>query len=94
MRFKWLEKKADFRSSIDNTQNENESHKNRPEDRSSRHIPGKRKIIKEKPDQMDFQTKRLEKPKTNRALDKRSAFKTVPRNKFKKEKELLHNPCC
>jgi hypothetical protein len=64
MRFKWLEKKADFLSSIDNTQNENESHKNRPEDRSSRHIPGKRKIIKEKLDQMDFQTKRLEKPKT------------------------------
>jgi hypothetical protein len=30
MRFKWLEKKADFRSSIDNTQNENEPHKNRP----------------------------------------------------------------
>jgi hypothetical protein len=97
MRFKWLEKKADFRSSIDNTQNENEPHKNRPKiDLADIFpIPRKRKIIKDKPDKMDFQTKRLEKPKTNRALDKRSAFKTVPRNKLKKkEKELLHNPCC
>lgn len=63
MRFKWLEKKADFRSSIDNTQNENESHKNRPEDRSSRHIPGKRKIIKRQTRSNGFPNKTSRKTK-------------------------------